>query len=560
LPELPVNTSLFLEIDAQPYLRAPAVRGQILRVTVNGRRLGSFVLTGRSIVRCRIAPHIVLAGEATVLQLDLPTFVRPHILGQGDSRALAIGVFSVSVYSAATAPKETETAPLAQPHAPSAFASERKASPERYDFNAAGTGSAALKEGWHTTEDGVVWTGARTSVLAVASLSGPHPRLLTVRLAPLRIRPIVLTQRLTLSVNGFVVGQFVLASDTSLVVAIPPEALSEGQEAEVVFSTPDAVSLAHFMAPSSAAELAFVLDMVSVEPAEESPEWLERLRDDELGALSHLKKSAEFLDHTLSELPAAIEARSGLKLADMISQFESLGDNCTFGIAQRKAGVEVLGLLRFGTTALNSVLRGFEDEFAALKNSSELSVEFNDGVPREFLVKASRYNITWHTYKYENETTQETIFKENAVKIGYLRRKFFEGLRAGRKIYVLGRSSEERRVLLIPTASGRFVRFLPTEPLRLAEVLPVWRKLQEYGQNALLYVVRAKGEHSPGSVEWLAPGLMRAHIKRLTVSDDVAISDHDEWLRIVGNAWRLHSQSRAQPSAASALTEVDVAS
>lgn len=44
-------------------------------------------------------------------------------------------------------------------------------------------------------------------------------------------------------------------------------------------------------------------------------------------------------------------SRKGLLLmdarAEILGQFESLGDNCEFGLVQRIGGIEPLGLLRF---------------------------------------------------------------------------------------------------------------------------------------------------------------------------------------------------------------------
>jgi hypothetical protein len=47
----------------------------------------------------------------------------------------------------------------------------------------------------------------------------------------------------------------------------------------------------------------------------------------------------------------------------MIREFESLGDNCGFGLAQRKAGAELLSLLRFANTRLNALLLGLDEAF-----------------------------------------------------------------------------------------------------------------------------------------------------------------------------------------------------
>ncbi len=44
---------------------------------------------------------------------------------------------------------------------------------------------------------------------------------------------------------------------------------------------------------------------------------------------------------------AAVSAVEQITLQDLMLQFESLGQNCEFGLVQRRAGADPLGLLRF---------------------------------------------------------------------------------------------------------------------------------------------------------------------------------------------------------------------
>jgi hypothetical protein len=77
------------------------------------------------------------------------------------------------------------------------------------------------------------------------------------------------------------------------------------------------------------------------------------------------------------------------------------------------------------------------------------------------------------------------------------------------------------------------------EPLRLSEILPLFLKLNEYGRNTLLYLTRCERGRRPGTVELLAPGIMRGYVDDFVISNDPAIADHATWMRIAVNAWLL---------------------
>ena len=84
------------------------------------------------------------------------------------------------------------------------------------------------------------------------------------------------------------------------------------------------------------------------------------------------------------------------------------------------------------------------------------------------------YNLRWPTFVSENDVDRESWRRSNAITLGYLQRKFYEGLRSGRKIYVL----KQR------------------QPVPLAEAAVLFMELNWFANATLLSVRKAPHKRS----------------------------------------------------------------
>ncbi len=127
--------------------------------------------------------------------------------------------------------------------------------------------------------------------------------------------------------------------------------------------------------------------------------------------------------------------------AQLVTQFESLGDNCEFGIVQRRAGAEPLGLLRFSAMHLDRLLSGLADGYAGVESPAGIEPRLHGepgGAPREYVVHQSPHGLVYHTYVLETQASAEQVRAQESVKLGFLQRKLMEDLEEGRKIAALG--------------------------------------------------------------------------------------------------------------------------
>jgi hypothetical protein len=198
----------------------------------------------------------------------------------------------------------------------------------------------------------------------------------------------------------------------------------------------------------------------------------------------------------------------------MILRFESLGDNCEFGLVQRTFGAEPLGLLRFSFIELPLLLRGLRCGFEGLGDPTTTDVMVV-GDDREFVVRESIYGMTYHTFQYAHQMDIDAVRQQQSTRLHFLRRKLLEDIANGEKIFVLKRSP----------------------PLRPEEVLPLYTILNELGRNWLLWMVPADATHPPGTVETLLPGLLRGYIDRFAPSENAHDLSLPVWTTICNAAW-----------------------
>jgi hypothetical protein len=213
--------------------------------------------------------------------------------------------------------------------------------------------------------------------------------------------------------------------------------------------------------------------------------------------------------------PGDIERLTGMKPAAFITGFESLGDNCEFGLVQRECGAEPLGLFRFCYIALWQLMRGLEQGFAALGRPEQMRCRVSPGPPPEFIIEDDGYAMVYHTFQYDPGIDHATLLANQPARQRFLARKLMEDVAEGEKIFVIRRF----------------------DPLLEHEVLPLHGLLNRLGRNTLLYVVPAEDGTPPGTVEQIIPGLLKATVDRLAPDENAHDLAVGSWLEVCVNAW-----------------------
>jgi hypothetical protein len=168
---------------------------------------------------------------------------------------------------------------------------------------------------------------------------------------------------------------------------------------------------------------------------------------------------------------------------ELMTEFESLGENCEFGFAQRAAGAEPLGLLRLaGFTVpaeqkLSHLVAAIENGFDGFAEDGMVTVESEGGPGTEFILTESRYAVFAHTFQIDGQVDAVKLARQEAVKLRFLRDKLLSDLATGAKIWVW--KGDKTRVD--------------------ADIEPLRRVLPARGPNLLLWV-RDQGEGVPAGL------------------------------------------------------------
>jgi hypothetical protein len=188
--------------------------------------------------------------------------------------------------------------------------------------------------------------------------------------------------------------------------------------------------------------------------------------------------------------------------------FVSLGDDAECGFVQRALGADPPSLLRFSTASLPHVLRGVDTNWETLGDGLHVAVEGD-----EWIIRETGYELRWHTFLDPGAITADALLRKEQAKTALLQRQMIDDVTHGDRIFVVK----------------------STEPVQYEQVLALHLALNRVAPNWLLWVV-ADG-HRAGTVELLAPRLLRGRISRFMRPDGA--NDHllPEWRTLLSHAW-----------------------
>jgi hypothetical protein len=209
----------------------------------------------------------------------------------------------------------------------------------------------------------------------------------------------------------------------------------------------------------------------------------------------------------------------------LIHCFESLGDNCEFGLVQRYLGCERLSAFRFNFSPVASLIEGFDKRFADVAEPGALTGTFEVD---EWVMRETRYGYSWHTFRDDRTMPMERLLREQTNWLRYLIAKLLEDLRESERIFVRKGEGPEHE----------------------AEIRRLFAAIRRDAPNVtLLWVKLADAAHPPGTVAWLEDGLMQGWIARFAPYDDAPRGSIDAWLAVCRSAWalRFRGDARAYP-------------
>jgi hypothetical protein len=218
--------------------------------------------------------------------------------------------------------------------------------------------------------------------------------------------------------------------------------------------------------------------------------------------------------------PAQCASQGGTEEGQILMQFESLGENCEFGLVQRHFGVEPLGLLRWVSLAPEALCLALEERFIGLDDPEDLEIKL---IGAEYHTYGSRYHMRMHTHMVQSEykgsptQLQAQLFR----RLQYLKDKLLDDLSLAEKI------------LVWQSGVGSC--------LSDEVVIRMHRAVLNYGNNILLVVRRHNDQSAAPLIEQMGHGLLVGKLQqvdKLKARDGkVRVSSpFDGWLTLCRNA------------------------
>ena len=354
------------------------------------------------------------------------------------------------------------------------------------DFGAAGNSGQFRRFGWSNPEPRHTWT-----IGWISGLEFPRPVVAGTYLMLLQVSPFIWDslrgQRLRILVNENEIGKFVISEAGAVECLIPWSLLVEHERVSVMFCHPDAARPADVNHARDTREIALAFR-----------------------GLSLFRRS----DPSKTPLTStgSTENRDPHSPAGLMMQFESLGQNCEFGLVQRRCGADPLGLLRFASTPLRALLAGLAARFEGLGEPLEIQ-QAKD----EYLVIDKRFGILYHPWIKVGEADPEVVRRREERRLPFLRRKLIEDLEEGRKLFV----------------------YHGMEPLTRPVMLSLHTAMRIYGPTTLLWVELQDDAHPAGTVEQVTPGLLKGYMDRFAPGENAHDLSLDAWVALCRNAYRL---------------------
>lgn len=205
-----------------------------------------------------------------------------------------------------------------------------------------------------------------------------------------------------------------------------------------------------------------------------------------------------------------------LSVSEIVSAFESLGDNCEMGLVQRKCKHDPMSLLRFASIQIHNLVQAIDDRFSLLRNPAEIHLS-RDKKTDQFILSVPSYGMQQPTFIPYGKMDPDLIYKIQCRKLETFGEIQLSSLQRADRVFCFKRNDR----------------------LELEEVLPLLAAMKRVGPNTLLCIVPSDSSHPSGTVEAVEPGLLRGYINEFAEHANVDEVQSQAWVDIFTAAARL---------------------
>jgi hypothetical protein len=375
-----------------------------------------------------------------------------------------------------------------------------------------------LISGWSRPEGQHTWSVGPESTLVMPSPGFRRRAMLSLTGWP-NLQPGWITrQRIMVTVNGTDLGRLVMSGRQTVTAIIPRQALSGQDSLTITLRHPDAARPGDYPhgVDGEMRELGVAYQAMSIEEMDGDIAKL-------TGQIRRVIRKPAAKRH-LEAAPSLPPEDAKREAARFLHRFQSLGDDCEFGMVQRHAGIEPLGLFRFSQIGLEDVTRGFDTGFAGLAEAENFEIVEYKKVPgHDYMGRDRHYGMLYHTARLPGDIDPALLKAQEMLRLRFMARKILEDAALPDQIFVVKRKQRP-----IPEEIGRLLM-----------------ALENRGPSRLLWVCEATGDIPPGTAERVIANLVVAYVDRI----DVAPLQHvslESWIAACRAAWMVFQQNAVE--------------
>ena len=398
------------------------------------------------------------------------------------------------------------------------------AAAQRLVFGIDANAAEFLDQGWAVGEEGFTWTTEAVSRIELPNPTDGADYRLRLVVGPFVVADRLQSQRVTVAANGIEIGSATVAARSLIDCDLPQAVLGIEPRLRIDFILPDAASPHDLVGSEDTRTLGLAferLELLSEDFLGDQDVEAVELESTEAVTVAALTDAAEAQPEAAGGGPAEPVAEpeqdTELERPDLMTRFESLGENCEFGLVQRRCGADPLGLFRFSSAPIDKLLKALDAGFEGLGLPERLSVELSAN-GREYMISDHQFGFLYHAWVMAEDMSPEEVHQRETRRLPLLVRKLLQDLNTGEKIFV---------------CHGMDSGLAPADVRRLATAI------RRFGPNTLLWVALADGAHPPGSVDWDSPDLLKGYIDRFAPGQDAHDLSLNCWVTVCRGAYRL---------------------
>jgi hypothetical protein len=215
------------------------------------------------------------------------------------------------------------------------------------------------------------------------------------------------------------------------------------------------------------------------------------------------------------------QAPDSESLRDVMMRFQSLGDNCEFGLLQRRAGAEPLDFLRFAgfyvaaEELLQQTIGALTTGFAGIGDPESIVCELHGEPPRrEYMVRDVHWSLMYHSGYHEGEIDPDTLRSQQALALGFRCREILADMKAAERVFVWKSNVQSSEL----------------------DVRELVSCLRGYGPNLLLWVNLEDADHPAGLVEYAGGSLLKGYVRSFAPYAAAEEIEFESWYAMCRNA------------------------